>query len=735
MVRIVLPDGKVLERPEGVAVIDVLRDIGPRLARDAVAARVNDELVDLSTRLSQPEGRLAAVMPDSPDGLFVARHSCAHVMAEAICSLWPQTKLVYGPPVEDGFYYDIDLDHSLTPEDFPKIEARMAEIVKEDRPFTRYEMPRGAAMPKLLAEGNEYKVDNAERATGDVLSFYVTGPRDSGCFEDLCRGPHVPSTGRVGAFKVVQVAGAYHHGDASKKMLQRVYGTAWPTRKDLDAHLKRLEEARKRDHRRLGQELGLFTIDPLVGSGLVLWKPRGAVMRHALESLMREELLRRGYQPVYTPHIGRLDLYRTSGHFPYYRDAQFPPLYETDRARILNELWIATYERADSEPLGPRELQLLDELRSADRKLYDQLMGADASADAGERLGQGPGGREHNLRLIRQLLQHSDGFLLRPMNCPHHIRIFAADARSYRDLPVRLAEFGTVYRYEQSGEISGMTRVRGFTQDDAHIFCTSEQLQQEIADCVDLTKQVLKTLALDDFRVRVGLRDDSDKYVGSRENWAKAEAAVRDAVRHSGMPCTEEQGEAAFYGPKIDFVVKDCIGREWQLGTVQCDYNLPERFDLRYTGTDNREHRPVMVHRAPFGSLERFCGILIEHFAGAFPVWLSPVQAVVCTVSERSAKYGRSVFELCRQAGLRVELDDSPERIGAKIRAATLAKVPYILVIGEQEAAGRQVNVRTREGAQLGSCSVPEFLVACAQEISSRAVSTARGPVESPQPA
>ncbi len=706
MVQVELPDGKVIEQPEGVQVAEVLRAIHPRLARDAVAARVNGELVDLTYRLNQPRVRLEALKITDPDGLFVARHSCAHVMAEAICSLWPKTKLVYGPPVENGFYYDIDLDHSLTPEDFPAIEARMAEIVKEDRPFTRYEMPRGEAMRKLEAERNEYKIDNAERAQGDVLSFYVTGTRDSGCFEDLCRGPHVPSSGRVGAFKVIQVAGAYHHGDASRKMLQRVYGTSWPSAKELNEYLRQLEEARKRDHRRVGQELGLFTIDPLVGSGLVLWKPRGAIVRHCLESLMREQLLRRGYQPVYTPHIGRLDLYRTSGHFPYYKDSQFPPLFESDRARLVNSLWELARTGGDG-PAGKDERELWNRLAGDYPELAADGYPLDAPA-------------EERLRRSRQWLAREDGFLLRPMNCPHHIRIFAADARSYRDLPVRLAEFGTVYRYEQSGEISGMTRVRGFTQDDAHIFCTQAQLPAEIADCVDLTKQILGLLTLTDFRVRLGLRDDDDKYVGSRENWAKAEAAVRDAVKASGLNYTEERGEAAFYGPKIDFVVKDCIGREWQLGTVQVDYNLPERFLLKYTGDDNSEHRPVMVHRAPFGSLERFCGILIEHFAGAFPLWLAPVQVIICSVSDKSAEYAARVFAACQQAGLRAELDNGSDRIGAKIRNATLMKIPYVLVIGEQEAAESTVNVRTREGRQLGSCALPEFLAACAQEIATR---------------
>ncbi|MEP0845919.1 MAG: threonine--tRNA ligase [Phycisphaerae bacterium] len=719
MVKVRLPDGQVREHADGVSLSEITQSISPGLARAALAAKVNGEVVDLARRYSNAEIDLRVLTFDDPDGLTVARHSCAHVMAEAVCSLWPQTKLVYGPPVENGFYYDIDLDHNLTPADFEKIEAKMVEISRQERPFTRYELPRAEAMAKLRAEGNEYKVDNAERAEGDTLSFYVSGPLGSGCWEDLCRGPHVPHTGRVGAFKIMQVAGAYHHGDASRKMLQRLYGTTWPDRKALKRHLDLLEEARKRDHRKLGQELGLFTLDPLVGSGLVLWKPRGAILRHTLEQFMRAELLARGYQPVYTPHIGRLELYRTSGHFPYYRDAQFPPLYETDAARILNELWIAAYERGDERPISPQELALLEELKAADRRMYDAIVGDPQRPDP-QRYQTAAGFRQHNQQLIREHLQQADGFLLKPMNCPHHIRIFASEQRSYRDLPIRLAEFGTVYRYEKSGEVHGMTRVRGFTQDDAHIFCTQEQLQAEIADCVDLTQRVLSTLRLRDFRVRVGLRDESDKYVGSRENWAAAEASIRLAVRDSGMDFVEERGEAAFYGPKIDFVVRDSIGREWQLGTVQADYNLPERFDLTYIGDDNTPHRPVMVHRAPFGSFERFVAILIEHFAGAFPLWLAPVQVAVCTVSDRSAPYARDVFRVLQTAGMRVELDESGERIGAKIRQATLNKVPYILVIGEQEAAAHTVNVRTREGKQLGSCTAPEFLAACAQEIATR---------------
>ncbi len=707
MVKVRLPDGKMVEHEGGVSVAEIIEGIGGHLSRAALAAKVNGDTVDLSTRLGGQEVDLAALTFDDEEGLSVARHSCAHVMAEAICTLWPQAKLVYGPAVDDGFYYDIDLDYALTPEDFAKIEAKMAEIVKEDRPFTRYEMRRDEAMHKLRDEGNEYKIANAERADGDTLSFYVTGAPGSGRFEDLCRGPHVPSTSRIGAFKIMQVAGAYHRGDATQKMLQRVYGTTWPSKKELKQHLQRLEEARKRDHRRIGQELGLFAVDPLVGPGLVLWKPRGAVIRSTLEQALLRELLAHGYQPVYSPHIGKLDLYRISGHFPYYKDSQYPPLFESDRARELNRLWEMVCIKG-SDRANDAELGLFHRLAEA----YPDVKRTGYPADAPA---------EERLRRIRKWLAVEDGYLLKPMNCPHHVQMFASEPRSYRDLPVRLAEFGTVYRYEQSGEVSGMTRVRGFTQDDAHVFCTPEQLRAEILDCIDLSKFVLELIGLGEYRVRIGLRSAaSGKYIGSDEIWDMAEEALRQAVRTTGMTYCEELGEATFYGPKVDFIVKDAIGREWQLGTVQVDYNLPQRFDLKYTGTDNREHQPVMIHRALYGSMERFVGILIEHFAGAFPLWLSPIQAAVCSVSEKSAAYARQVFDLCRAANLRVELDDSGERIGAKIRKATLTKIPYILVVGEQEASNQTVNVRTREGRQLGSCTVPEFLAACAQEIANR---------------
>ena len=719
MVKVQLPDGSVVEHSGGITVAEVLRAISPRLEKAVVAAKVNGKVVDLDTRLTDPEVELVALKINDADGLEVARHSCAHVMAEAICSLWPQTKLVYGPPVDAGFYYDIDLDHTLTPDDFAQIESRMAEIVEDDRPFTRYEVRREEAMGRLRDEGNEYKIDNAERADGDTLSFYVTGEPGSGRFEDLCRGPHVPSTGRVGAFKVMQVAGAYHHGDASKQMLQRVYGTTWPDKKALKQYLQMLEEAKKRDHRKLGQELGLFTISPLVGTGLVLWKPRGAMIRHILEEELRKELLACGYQPVYTPHIGALDLYRTSGHFPYYKDAQYPPLFESERARLLNELWELA-GAADGTHASAAELELFGQLAAEHADL--KKTGYPADAPVAQRQ-----------KRIRGWLTQEDGYLLKPMNCPHHIQIYNSEPRSYRDLPVKLAEFGQVYRYEQSGEVSGMTRVRGFCQDDAHVFCTPDQLPAEIAECVELSKFVLHMIGLTDYRVRIGLRDaSSDKYIGSDENWEMAEAALRSTVHASGLNYSEERGEASFYGPKIDFVVRDCIGREWQLGTVQCDYNLPERFDLNYIGDDNAEHRPIMVHRTLFGSMERFVGILIEHFAGKFPLWLAPTQVSVCSVSEKSAEYASKVFELCRSAGLRVELDNGNDRIGAKIRRATMMKIPYILVVGEQEMAEKTVNVRTREGQQQGNHGLPEFLAACATEIVNRGVKTPAAECQAP---
>jgi len=708
-----------MEMPDGASAADVAAKISPGLARASIGAKANFGDGDVKLDLGAPLGRdcsLRLITEKDVESLEILRHSAAHVMAEAICRLWPQTRLVYGPPVENGFYYDIELDHRLTPEDFPRIEAEMKQIIKEDRPFTRYEMSREQGMAKVQAEGNPYKLENAERAKGDRLSFYVTGNEPGKYWEDLCVGTHVPSTGRIGAVKVLSVSGAFLHGDASKQQLQRVNGTAFHTKKELDAYLTQLEEAKKRDHRRIGQELGLFTIDTLVGSGLILWKPKGGIVRHILEEHLRDKLIEYGYDMVYTPHIGRLDLYRTSGHFPYYRDAQFPPLYDSQTAWVLNELWVAIAEDPSGQSLPPATERLLDELKRIDPGTYDRLMGNTPQRTTGH-LQREAGYAHHNLQLIREFLQESDGFLLKPMNCPHHIGIYRSEPRSYRDLPVRYGEFGTVYRYEKSGELAGMTRVRGFTQDDAHLFCTPEHLQQEVAGCMALTRYVLEILGLKDYRVRVGLHDPTDKkYIASPEAWAQAEAAIRKAVASSGLNSSEEIGEAAFYGPKIDYLVKDCIGREWQLGTVQVDYNLPERFDLTYVAQDNRPHRPIMVHRTLFGSMERFVGILIEHFEGAFPLWLAPTQIAVATISEKSNNYAREIAAGLKAAGIRVEVDDSPEKIGPKKHRARKLRIPYIAVVGEQEMQSRTVNLNDREGRQLDNMSLPLLVELLLQE-------------------
>ena len=550
----------------------------------------------------------------------------------------------------------------------------MAKIIKEDRPFTRYEMPASEGLEKVKGEGSKYKLDNAERAidAGSAgLSFYATGEPGAD-WEDLCRGPHVPSTGRIGAVKVMSLASSYWHGDENSDRLTRVYGTAFPTQKELDQHLDNLEEARKRDHRVLGKKLGLFHIDDMVGQGLVLWTPKGAVVRQALQDFISQELRRQGYTQVFTPHIGKLDLYRTSGHFPFYEDSQFPPIVERDTMAMLAEEGCTCGDLANMVRDGEVE-----------------------------------------------------GFMLKPMNCPMHARVYKSQPHSYRDLPVRLAEFGTVYRWEQSGELSGMTRVRGFTQDDAHLFCTEDQLAGEIAGCLELVKIIFRTLGMDDYRVRIGLRDpDSSKYIGEDHQWDKAEDALRDAAKTLGVDFSEEPGEAAFYGPKIDFVVKDVIGRDWQLGTVQVDYNMASRFDLSYIGEDNQAHRPVVIHRAPFGSMERFTGVLIEHFEGAFPVWLAPEMCRVLPISEKSLGYAREVHAGLASRGLRATLDGSDERIQAKIKVAADEKIPYLAVVGPRDADARAVSVRAR-GIQkdLGSLPLDEFLDAIESEATSRGAS------------
>ena len=602
------------------------------------------------------------------------RHSSAHVLATAVLRLFPEAKLDIGPPTDNGFYYDFDLEHRFTTEDLAAIEVEMKKVAKENQRFERLEVEREEAK-RLIAEigQEEYKLGRLDDIPeGEAISFYRNGE-----FLDLCAGTHVGYTKKIKAVKLLNVAGAYHRGDEKNKQLQRIYGTAFPTKDELNEYLERLEEAKKRDHRNLGRDLGLFHIDEMVGQGLVLWKPNGAIVRQELETFISEELSKQGYSQVYTPHVGKLDLYRTSGHFPYYQDSQYPPIIH--------------------------------------RECLDQLAQEGCScSELANKLEEG----------------EIDGYLLKPMNCPMHIRIFRSEQRSYRDLPIRLAEFGTVYRWEQSGELNGMTRVRGFTQDDAHLFLREDQLQEEIQGCLGLVKLVFSILGMNDYRVRVSLRDtDSDKYVGDPAAWDKAETALRKAVKTLGVDYVEEPGEAAFYGPKIDFVVKDVIGREWQLGTVQVDYNLPERFDLYYVGSDNKNHRPVMIHRAPFGSMERFCGVLIEHFAGNFPTWLAPEQIRILPMNDDLLPQTDEILAKLKTAGLRASADRQSAKLGAKIRKAETDKVPHMLVLGKREAEEGKVSVRSRANPEMdGPASVDEVIAKIRDEVETKALPKSRTP-------
>ncbi|MCI0464753.1 MAG: threonine--tRNA ligase [Gemmataceae bacterium] len=735
MLTLRLPDGSTKQIPEGSRPRDVAEGIGKRLAQKAIAALVNGQVVDLDRELTNGNAELTfKILTDSdPEALDVLRHSCAHIMARAVLRLFPGAQLAFGPATESGFYYDIDSPTPIREEDFPRIEEEMRKIVKEGEPFERFERPTLEARALCQDMGQGYKVEHIDdKFLGEPsLSFYRQGE-----FIDLCRGPHLPHAGKVGAFKLLSIAGAYWKNDSTRKQLQRLYATAFFSQKELDAYLTQVEEAKKRDHRVLGKQLKLFTISPLVGSGLILWMPRGAMVRGILEGFIKDELLKRGYQPVYTPHIGRLELYRTSGHFPYYRDAQFPPMYFNAIAGALD---LAQYRLAAGALDEKKERQFLELLDLAHYKApaYRTAKTTEEKLQAVHQtvLGlldsfgiEAPDYRKANTAAERaealaRLLSDQEGYLLKPMNCPHHIQIYKAEPRSYRDLPVRLAEFGTVYRFEQTGELSGMTRVRGFTQDDAHLFVTAEQIEAEFSANIDLVLFVLSSLGLSDYRVRVGLRDpESDKYVGEAADWDRAEATLLELVRSRGMNYTAEKGEAAFYGPKIDFVVRDCIGREWQLGTVQLDYNLPKRFELEYTGADNRAHRPVMIHRAPFGSMERFMGILIEHFAGAFPLWLAPEQVRVMTVSEKSADYARRVEAELRGRGFRVHGDYRPEKINYKKREALLEKVPYLLGIGEKDQAAGTVFVTDRTEGDLGAMTVAELAARLEQEVRERRI-------------
>ena len=600
---------------------------------------------------------MAPVNADN-DPLYRLRHSTAHVLAQAVLEIFPDGKIAIGPPVENGFYYDFDLPRPLTPDDLKDVEKRMRKIVQKKHEFAYREVSADEARDlfknqpyKLelidgLSQGQDEYGEKAD-AKSTIISTYK---HDT--FEDLCKGPHVENLGEIkpDAFKLLRVSGAYWRGDEKRPMLQRIYGTVWPSKGELDHYLWQLEEAKKRDHRKLGKDLDLFMFSQAVGNGLPLWLPKGAQLRDTLERFLRQAQIDRGYLPVVTPHIGKIDLYKTSGHWYTYRDSIFP---------VVEEV-------ANDDPENP----------------------------AGEI------------------------YLLKPMNCPHHIEIYKNEPRSYRDLPLRLAEFGTVYRYEQSGELTGLLRVRSFTVDDSHLFVTPDQLEEEFIKVVDLVLYVFGTMGLEDFQARVGLREAGNpKYIGSDEVWEKSQSAIINAAEKLGLPYTVVEGEAAFYGPKLDFIFRDVLGRHWQLGTVQVDYNLPERFQIEYTGEDGQKHRPVMIHRAPFGSLERFIGTLIEHHAGAFPVWLAPVQATIIPITDRNNDYAQEVGARLKAAGLRVEVDTSSNRMNAKIRSAQQMKIPYMLVIGDKEQEAGAVAVRQRSGDDLGALPVEEFLARIAAEV------------------
>lgn len=637
-IRLRFPDGSDRVYPSGVTGYEVARSLSEGLARVALSVGVDGETRDLDRPITA-DASIRIHTWDDPEGRATYWHSSAHLMAEALEALYPGVKFGIGPAIQNGFYYDVDLgDRTLTQEDLSAIETRMAELSKRDVPYSRREVSKADARSFFGAKGDEYKLELIEELEDGTITFY-----EQGDFTDLCRGPHVRSTGVLKNPKLLNVAGAYWRGDSTRRQLTRLYGITFPKRSQLDEYLERLELARQRDHRKLGKELELFTFSPKVGSGLPLWLPKGTILRETLVDFLKEEQLRRGYLPVITPHIGRLELYRTSGHYPYYKDSQFPPMMDDEE----------------------------------------------------------------------------EGYLLKPMNCPHHTQIYAAKPRSYRELPVRLAEFGTVYRYEQSGELGGLTRVRGFTVDDAHLFCMPEQVKQEFKDVIDLTLMVFRSLGFSEFTAQVSLRDPSnkEKYVGDDEQWDQAEQAIREAAAEKGLQTVEELGEAAFYGPKLDFMVRDALGRSWQLGTIQIDYNLPQRFDLWYVGEDNQKHRPVMIHRAPFGSLERFIGVLIEHCGGNFPTWLAPVQAVVLPVGQDFEAHALEIAATLRNAGIRVETDLRNEKIGYKIRAAELAKVPYMLVVGRREVESSTVSVRRHGSGDSGSVTVDAFLASVGEEI------------------
>ena len=632
MIRITLPDGSVREYEKGTTAIGVAQSISEGLARNVLAAKINGDVKDASLPINEDVSLQLLTWSDK-EGKSTMWHSSAHIMAEALEFFYPGIKLAIGPPVANGFYYDIDfMDFSIKEEDLAKIEQKMKELAKEKNSFVRKEISKEEAIAYFEEKKDPYKLELLSELEDGTITFYTQGN-----FTDLCRGPHLPDTGFIKAVKLTSIAGAYWRGDEKNKQLTRIYGITFPKQSELTEYLEKVEEAKRRDHRKLGKELELFTFSQKVGQGLPMWLPKGAALRERLENFLKKAQRAAGYQQVITPHIGHKELYVTSGHYEKYGADSFQPIKTPD----------------------PNE-----------------------------------------------------EFYLKPMNCPHHCEIFKSKPRSYKDLPTRFAEFGTVYRYEQSGELHGLTRVRGFTQDDAHIFCTQEQVKDEFKKVIDIVLYVLKTLDFQNFKAQISLRDKTNrsKYIGSDENWEKAENAIIEAASEKNLETFVEYGEAAFYGPKLDFMVQDALGREWQLGTIQVDYNLPERFELEYIGADNQKHRPVMIHRAPFGSMERFLAVLLEHCAGNFPLWLTTEQFIVLPISEKFNNYAQKVSEFLNNSDIRGLVDDRNEKIGKKIRDAELAKVPFMLIVGEKEFDQNQVSVRQRGVGDLGSVTFEEFI-------------------------
>jgi len=641
MIKITLPDHSVREYPKGVTGQEIAQSISEGLARKVLAISVNGEVRDLTRPISD-DASVKLHTWDDKEGKSTMWHSSAHLMASAIEALYPGTKFGIGPDVENGFYYDIDLgEQTLSSNDFEKIEKKMLEMAREKQQFIRKEVAKKEALNFYTEKDDEYKVDLITDLEDGTISFY-----ESGHFTDLCRGPHLPDTSPIKAVKLLNIAGAYWRGDESRKQLTRVYGITFPKQKDLDEYLVMLEEAKKRDHRKIGKELELFAFSANVGQGLPLWLPKGAELRENLEKFLKKVQRKAGYLPVITPHIGNKNLYITSGHYEKYGKDSFQP--------------IAT----------PAE---------------------------------------------------GEEFMLKPMNCPHHCEIFKTKQYSYKDLPVRLAEFGTVYRYEQSGELHGLTRVRGFTQDDAHIFCRPDQVKEEFIKVIDIVLYIFRALDFNEYSVQISLRDPNnrEKYIGTDENWEKAEQAIIEATREKGLEANVELGEAAFYGPKLDFMVKDALGRKWQLGTIQVDYNLPDRFELEYVGSDNQKHRPVMIHRAPFGSMERFVAVLIEHCAGNFPLWLTPDQAIILPISDKYQDYAKKVLNLLNNYEIRTLIDERSEKTGRKIRDAETRKIPFMLIVGEKEESEGTVSVRKHGQGDLGTFTIEDFVKLVQDEINS----------------